>query len=73
MKSKMNHELLRAVTQYEAALLNNPGPELMAWIIIDLCSLYKMTNQRELVHKILYSEFGRMLNVSIKEDILRNI
>lgn len=70
---KINHELNQAISLYESALLCDPDPELMTWIVIDLSSLYKITNQRELIIKLLNSNYSKLLNEEIKKDILRNI
>ncbi|HBR02612.1 MAG TPA: hypothetical protein DD738_08375, partial [Ruminiclostridium sp.] len=70
---KNRHELQRATFLYEAALLQKPDAELLEWIVIDLCALYKMTNQQKLIHKTLESEYSNLLNLQIKEEILRNI
>lgn len=70
---KNNRELNKAIFLYESALLQNPDAELSQWIIIDICSLYKMTNQKELIYKTLESEYSNLLDNHIKEVILRNI
>ena len=62
-----------AISYYETALIMNPEDDLRFLIILDLCALYKKTNQPELINKILESTRCDLLNLEIKEDILRNL
>lgn len=73
LASKKNHEYQSAISCYETAIAENPDTELLTWIIIDLCSLYKMTNHNDLIHNILDSECSKLLNMEIKKDISLNI
>lgn len=73
IKSKINHNFKDAIAAYESALILNPDDELCYLIILDLCSLYKMTGNIESIYKLLDSAQCILLNTDRKEDILRNI
>lgn len=73
IKYKSDHDFIRAISCYEAALSKKPDDALSALIVVDLCSLYKMTNQKELAYKTLNSAGENLLNLEIKEEILRNL
>lgn len=72
-ESKINHNYQDAITAYESALILNPDDELCYLVILDLCSLYKMTGNTESIYKLLDSAQCNLLNTDRKEDILRNI
>lgn len=73
IESKINHNFKDAIAAYESALILNPDDELCYLIILDLCSLYKMTGNIESIYKLLDSAQCILLNTDRKEDILRNI
>jgi|BioPla2DNA2_1021312.scaffolds.fasta_scaffold10324_3 tetratricopeptide (TPR) repeat protein len=73
IESKINHNFQSAIAAYESALILNPDDELCYLIILDLCSLYKMTGNVESIYKLLDSARCVLLNSDRKEDILRNI
>ena len=70
---KSDHDFIRAISCYEAALSKKPDSALSALIIIDLCSLYKMTDQKKRAYKTLNSAGENLMNLEIKEEILRNL
>lgn len=72
-ESKTNHNYQDAITAYESALILNPHDELRFLIILDLCSLYKLTKNSESIYKLLDSAQCNLLNESKKQEILRNI
>ncbi len=72
-ESKMNRNYKDAIAAYESALIFNPDDELRFLIILDLCSLYKLTENSGSIYKLLDSTQCNMLNEGRKEDILRNI
>lgn len=72
-ESKTNHNYQDAITAYESALILNPNDELRFLIILDLCSLYKLTKNSESIYKLLDSAQCNLLNESKKQEILRNI
>lgn len=73
IEHKNNRDYYGAIAFYETALVLNPDDELCFLIILDLCSLYKMTNQSESAYKLLESNTCKLLDSNIKADILRNI
>jgi|GEM_PF-1439856 len=73
MDSKINHNYQIAITAYERALTLDPDDELRYLLILDLCSLYKITGNLESIYKLLDSPQSNMLSEDKKEDILRNI
>ena len=73
MDDKDNKDYEAAIKAYEAALVLRPDKELCYLIILDLCSLYKMTGQTELVYKLLDSNPCELLDSDKKADIIRNI
>lgn len=70
---KSNHLYYEAISFYEKALGQETDTKLLELIIIDLCALYKMTNQKELVYKILESDPYNLSDLEIREDILQNL
>jgi len=73
MDSKIKHNYQIAITAYERALTLDPDDELRYLLILDLCSLYKITGNLESIYKLLDSPQSNMLSEDKKEDILRNI
>jgi len=73
IESKSQRDLYGAISNYEAALIMNPDDELRYLILLDLCSLYKKTNQPDSVSRILESSQCQLLDLEKKEDILRNL
>lgn len=70
---KSKRDLYGAISNYEAALVMEPDDELRYLILLDLCSLYKKTNQPDSVNRILESSRCELLDLDKKEDILRNL
>ncbi|NLX64970.1 MAG: hypothetical protein GX022_09405 [Clostridiaceae bacterium] len=73
MDSKINHNYQIAITAYERALTLDPDDELRYLLILDLCSLYKITGNIESIYRLLNSVQCNLLSEDKKEDILRNI
>ncbi len=73
LENKNNHQYYDAISAYERALDQETDTKLLELVIIDLCALYKMTNQKELVHKILESDKYKLSDLGIREDILQNL
>ena len=73
MDDKDSNDYQSAIKAYEAALVLKPEKEVCFLIILDLCSLYKMTNQKELVYNLLASNPCELLDSDKKADIIRNI
>ena len=72
-ENKIKRNYQGAITAYESALVLNPDDELCYLVILDLCSLYKMTGNTESIYKLLDSAQCNLLDMDRKEDILRNI
>ena len=73
MEDKTGHNYKNAITAFESALILGPDDELCFLIILDLCSLYKMTGNTESIYKLLDSAQCNLLSTDKKEEILRNI
>ena len=73
LDAKINRNFQDAISSYESALILNPDDELCYHIILDLCSLYKITGKSESIYKLLQSSQCKLLTQDKKEDILRNI
>lgn len=73
MKCKREHHLPEAVSFYEQAIALITDADLLPWIVADLCSLYKKTNQKDKAHALLQTARCSLLNIQIKEDILQNL
>ncbi len=72
-ESKNSHHYLDAILAYEAVLSQSPRDgELFLWVMVDLCSLYKMTHQTPLIYKTL-EEYKNLLDMEVRENILRNL
>ncbi|MCX7772087.1 MAG: hypothetical protein N2376_03125 [Clostridia bacterium] len=73
MQFKERRSLEEAILCYEKALEHEADHELKTLVVLDLCALYKMTNQAEKVYNLLNSGHNNMLDLEIKEEILRNL
>jgi hypothetical protein len=73
LDSKANHENLDAILAYEAVLASGMiDGELFTWVVVDLCALYKHTQQIDHVHKIL-KDYEGLLDRETRDNILRNL
>jgi hypothetical protein len=70
---KENRDYEGAVLAFKGALGKYPDKDLLTWILIDLCALYKIIGQKESVQEILDLYIGEGIDLSIKEEILRNL
>jgi len=73
MDSKMNHHYQTAIAAYERALTLDSDDELSYLLILDLCSLYKITGNPGSIYKLLNSVQCNLLSEDKKEDIITNI
>ncbi len=74
LKTEGNYE--EAVLNYMYALEKGPEKELVFWIILDICVLYKNLGQAELAAEILegyISNYGDLMDESVKMEIERNL
>lgn len=72
LEYQSGHQYLDAILTYEAALLHKPEKQLLEWMIVDLCSLYKRTEQQDKVY-LAIEENKNMLDLEVRENILRNL
>lgn len=71
LKDKREYQM--AISMYERALDMNPDKQMMTLIIIDLCSLYKLTNRKDLALNMLENVGKKLLDADIKESIMQNL
>lgn len=87
-KSKLDEYIeeafkLKAEGDYEGAILyfmyaldSNPPEDLIFWIVLDLCVMYKYLGQQEMAKDILESyvnTYGSVMGSDIKAEIERNL
>lgn len=73
---KENKDLEGAILYYMYALDRKPDTDLVFWIILDICVLYKALGQAELAREILESyaaSYGDVMDESVKAEIERNL
>jgi len=57
-------------------LEKKPDDQLILWIVVDICSLYKQLGQNELARETMESymnTYGTSLDPAMKEELLKNI
>jgi hypothetical protein len=65
-----------AILHHMYALDKKPNKELTFWIILDICVMYKSLGQQELALDILnsyYETYGDTMDISVKEEIRKNL
>jgi tetratricopeptide (TPR) repeat protein len=65
-----------AIEYYIEALDKKPDDQLMLWIVVDICSLYKQQGKDDMAKEMMQSfieSFGDEMDAKTKEEILRNI
>ena len=73
---KERKDLEGAILYYMYALDKKPEKDLVFWIILDICVLYKSLGQTELAKEILESyvnAYGDAMDVALKAEIERNL
>lgn len=73
---KSDGQLLEAVDYYIQALDKKPDDQLIMWIVVDICSLYKQLGQNNLAKEMMESyieTFGDNISPQLKEEIMRNL
>ncbi|MCX7842897.1 MAG: tetratricopeptide repeat protein [Clostridia bacterium] len=73
---KSGGKLQEAVQCYMDALEQSPDKDLVFWIVLDICVIYKTLGQTELAREILDSYitvYGDIMEASVKDEILRNL
>lgn len=74
LKTEGNYE--EAILNYMYALEKGPDKDLVFWIVLDICVLYKNLGQSELAAEILegyISNYGELMDESVKMEIERNL
>lgn len=69
-------DLEGAILYYMYALDKNPDKDLVFWVVLDICVLYKSLGQIDLAQEILSSyveSYSDVMDVSIKDEIERNL
>lgn len=67
---------LEAVDYYIKALDKKPEDDLILWIVIDICSLYKQMGQNKLAREMMQSyidTFGGTLSPQTKEELIKSM
>jgi len=65
-----------AVEYYLKALEQKPDREMIFWIVLDVCTLYKQLGRMELARNILegmVEKYGTIIQPEIKEEIIKNL
>lgn len=65
-----------AIEYYFKALEHRPDKQMIFWIVLDICTLYKQLNLNKLAVSILeslVSRYGDVIEPDIKEEILNNL
>ncbi len=65
-----------AVEYYLKALEHKPDREMVFWIVLDVCTLYKQLGRMELARIILegmVDKYGTIIQPEIKEEIIKNL
>lgn len=74
-KAKKEGRFMEAVEYYIKALEKKPEEQLILWIIIDVCSLYKELGQESLAKEMIESYFetiGDSISPEVRNDISKN-
>lgn len=66
----------QALEYYLQALSHGPDKEMIFWIVLDVCALYKQLGLTELAQSILegiVERYGSVIRPDIKEEIIKNL
>lgn len=75
-ESKDRGRMDTAVEYYLKALEQKPDREMIFWIVLDVCTLYKQLGCMELARNILegmVDKYGTIIQPEIKEEIIKNL
>lgn len=67
---------VEAVEYYMKAMQHQPDNEMVFWIVLDVCALYKQLGLSDLAQIILeglVNEYGAAIQPEIKEEIMKNL
>jgi U3 small nucleolar ribonucleoprotein component len=73
---KMLGDMEGAILYFMYALDKNPGKELVFWVVLDICVLYKSLGQVEFAKEMLsgyYDAYGDLMDIGIKDEIEKNL
>lgn len=73
---KGNGRRAEAIEQYMKALEHNPDNDMLFWIVLDVCTLYKQLGLSVLAQSILegiVEKYGAAIKPEIKEEINKNL
>jgi tetratricopeptide (TPR) repeat protein len=73
---KAQGDLESAIIYFMYALDRNPAQELVFWIVLDICVMYKSLGQVELAFDILNSchdSFGNIMDEAVRKEIEENL
>jgi len=73
--AKKEGHLIQAVEFYIQALEKKPEEQLILWIIIDVCSIYKELGQENLAKEMIQSYIdtaGESISQEVKDDLIKN-
>lgn len=65
-----------AILNYMYALEQKPEDELVFWLVLDICTLYKQLGKVDLAKNILegyISEYGSVMSKDVKDEIEKNL
>lgn len=75
-ESKDDGRKEEAIEHYIEALQYEPNNEMIYWIVLDVCALYKQLGLNELAKSILQgldSEYGSLIRPEVKMEIMNNL
>lgn len=75
-ESKGSGKKEEAIEYYMKALVHEPEKEMIFWIILDICTLYKQLGLNDLAGSILegiVSQYGSIIQPDVKEEIMKNL
>lgn len=73
--AKKEGKLMEAIEFYIQALEKKPEEQLILWIIIDVCSLYRELGQESLAKEMILSYIetaGNSISQEVKDDLIKN-
>ncbi len=73
---KENDDFEGAILNYYYALENGPEDDVVFWIVLDICVLYKQLGQVELAREVLssyISEYGEFMDQTVRHEIELNL
>jgi len=69
---KSNKDYQGAINNFMYALESGPSTEIVFWIILDICVLYKQLGQSDLAKEVLKSYHSKFKDI-MSEEVMREI